>query len=822
MWLQHIGADIRHGLRLFAKSPGFAAIAVLSIAFGTGANVAMFSAVDTLLLRPLPVDRANELITVGARDPGGLIDFSFTSFPDFVDIRARTTTLTGLVAFHAFRTGIARSASAPRQVRVVTTVSGNFFDDLGIPLSLGRGFRPDEDRVPGRDPVVVIDHGLWQGTFGGAPDVIGRPLFIGGTAFTVVGVTVPSFTGVIGAATPEAAYVPLAMWTHLVGVQGIDPLTDRDLLLLTVMARLRGGVRLEQARAELDVIASRLAEAYPDTNTGRALVAMTRLESKFAEAPVVAPLLVVLSILSLAVLGVACANVAGLLASRAPLRARELGLRMALGAGRGRLITQLFTENVAIAVAGGIGGVAVGYAGSRLIGGLQMPTELLAIPPIRVNERALVFSLAVAMGSAVLFGLGPAFTSTRIELANALRVADPAGRRRWRLSGRNTLIALQVSLSLAVLTVATISLQTFNEAFGKGPGFRTTQLAKIDVDASQAGYTGATAAAFFARVVNDAAAVPGVVRASVVAAMPLWGFEMADVDHDTGPLADGEFSTNPFANVVDEHYFATMEIPLLRGRGFRAEDSADGPRVAVVNETMARRYWPGEEAVGQRLTLLGPTGGQVEIVGVVRNSVYIYPAELPQKMLYLPLRQAPRGTMVLLAQTAGPSAGPLPALRDVVRRVDAGVPTYDAQTIEHFYDTIAVSIYSVVLTLITGIGIIGVTITVIGLYGLVSYSVNRRTKEIGIRVAVGATYARIMRLLLRQGLTPAWVGLATGSMLSAAAVIALQTFAPFSQTYEGWTLAALVPLLFAVTLLAAFVPARRAATVNPVVALRDD
>lgn len=375
-----------------------------------------------------------------------------------------------------------------------------------------------------------------------------------------------------------------------------------------------------------------------------------------------------------------------------------------------------------------MGGVAIGYLGAGLISQLQLPTDVLALPPIRVDGRVLGFSVVLATVSAVVFGLGPAFSATRIDLTTALRVAEPAGRRRWQLTARNTLTALQVSLSLAVLTVATIALQTFNEAFGKGPGFRTTQMAKIDVDAGQAGHIGLAAPGFFERVVGEASRVPGVVSAAVASAMPLWSLELAPVNR-SGPVVQGEFSLAPLSNVVDEHYFGVMDIPLARGRVFRAADTASAPRVAVVNETLARRYWPTEEAVGKRLTLTSParraqgrrvgeTEESVEIVGVVRDSVYLYPAEMPQKMLYLPLRQAPRTTMVLLAQTAGPSAAALPGLREAVRRVDATVPVYDAQTIERFYDAIALSVARTILSLVSGIGIVGVAITVIGLYGL--------------------------------------------------------------------------------------------------------
>ncbi len=823
MWLERLWQDVRHGIRLFAKSPGFTAIAVLSIACGTGANVAMFSTADAYLLRPLPIRDASSLITVGALEADSVAEIVVSSYPDYADIRARTRTLEWLVAFHSLRAGIGADRTAPRQVRLVTAVSGNFFDDFGVRVQLGRGFLADEDRVAGRNPVVVLSHGLWQRMFGGDLDAIGRTLAIAGTIFTVVGVAGEEFIGVEGATLPESAYIPLAMLPALMNAPEGDPLQARDLRILTVKARLREAATLGEARAEMAAIGKDLERAYPATNARRSFVAQTELQARLSRGPVVGPLIILLSTLALAVLGVACANVAGLLTSRAPLRAREISLRLALGASRGRLVAQLLTESLAIAVAGGLAGIAVGYAGIVMIRQLQLPTDLIVLPVMALDRRALTFSLVVAMTSAVVFGLGPALSTTRIDLANALRVADAGGRRRWRVTGRNTLVTVQVALSLAVLTVALITLQTFIDAFAGGPGFRTTRMAMLSLDAGQAGYTGERAVRFFERVAGEARQLPGVRSASVTSAMPLWEVELAKIDGTGGDRGRDGWMSPPLANVVDDDYFATMEIPVLRGRGFAPADAASATPVAVVNETMARRYWPGQEAVGRRLRMAGPAGlTDVEIVGVARDSLYLYPAEQPQNMIYFPLRQHPRTRMTVLAQTAGPSAGPLPALRDAIRRIDAAVPVYDGQTVERFYDAIAVSVARVVLSLVSGIGLMGVTITVIGLYGLVSFAVNRRTREIGIRVAIGATYARIMRLLLSQGLTPAWVGIAVGMVLSVATVRVLGAVAPFSPAYDVWAVAALVPTLFAVTLLAAYVPARRAAIVNPIEALRDE
>jgi macrolide transport system ATP-binding/permease protein len=821
-WLETLWYDVRHGFRALAKSRAMTAIAVLSIACGTGANVAMFSAVDALLLRPLPVRDASGLITVGVRASDSPSSISVASYPDFFDIRSRSHGFSALVAYNARRAGVSLSASAPKQVKFVTSVSGNFFDELGIPLHLGRGFLPEEDRVPGRDAVAVISYGMWKQLFVGDQGVLGREIVIAGTVFTVIGVTAESFTGIEPDSAGASAYVPLAMWAEVMNVPGRDPFTARDFRALTVKGRLRFGVALDEARAELDAIGKELERTYPATNAGQRLVAQTELQWRFARTPHRAGLVLLLSVLSLTVLLVACANVAALLTSRAPLRAQELAVRLAIGAGRGRLVAQLLTENALIALAGGLGGLLVGYAGITLMGQVQFPTDIIAPPVMRLDARALAFTLAVALASVVLFGLGPALATTRIDLSNSFRVTDTGGRRQWWFGGRSQLVALQVALSLVVLTVAAISLQTFATALEKGPGFRTTRIAKLSIDASQARYAGGNAAQFFERVEERARELPGVTSVGLTSAMPLWGFELVQIVPDAVRGGPGGVGVSSPASVVNEGYFRTMEIPIVAGRAFGETDTAAAPLVAIVNETAAQRYFPGVDPVGRRFRMSTDQGPSVEIVGVARNSIYSYPAEAPQTMVYFPHRQQPRANMVLLAQTAGPSTETLESLPELVQSLDPAVPVYDAQTIERFYYALATSLAGIILAMVWGIGAMGVAITLVGLYGLVSYSVNRRTREIGLRIALGATYGRLLCMFVTQGLVPAWIGLAVGSILSTATARALPSFVPFSESYDGLALFGLVPVLIAVTALAAFLPARRAATVDATVALRQD
>jgi len=823
MFIERIWHDIRHAWRMFVKNPGFTAIAVISIAFGTGGNVAIFSAADALLLRPLPVPHPDDLINVGSKIRIGIATRSAASYPDYVDIRDRNRSFDGLLAFTSRTTGFSAHPGASPQAKVATIVSGNFFRVLGVDPDVGRGFLPEEDAVPGRDAVTVLSYGVWQQDFAGDRSVLGRKVAIAGIDFTVVGVAPERYTGIDARRIQDAVYVPLAMWSRITNVPGPDPLTARGVRGLNVKGRLKPGVTITEAQAELTVIAKDLERAYPDTNEDVAIAAQTEFGMRVERNPLDAGALAILSALSLAVLCVACANVAGLLSSRAPVRAREIALRMAIGAGRTRIVRQLVTESLAIALAGGLGGIGIGYAGIVLLRQIQYPTDVVAFPVIQLDQRALIFSLAVAMASAFVFGLGPAIQTARVDLVNSLKTGDAVAVGRRRLTGRNALVALQVALSLVLLTMTVFALQIFRGEYEKGPGFRITHLAKLTIDPSQARYTQSRSLHFFERAVDEARRVPGVRSAAVTSSMPLFAqLEARAIIPEGYRLPDGQSSVRPWTSSVDESYFDTLGIPLLGGRSFRPTDGPDAPRVAIVSEAFAQHYGPGLAAVGRRFWVNDEPQGWVEVVAVARTSNFLYPGEPPQELVYFPFRQEPRSSMVLLAETTGDSSAVLAPLRDMLRRMDANVPAYDLQTIEAFYDARLTAIGRVITRLVGGIGLMGMTLTIVGLYGLVSYAVSRRTREIGIRIAIGASAGRVLGMILRQGMTPAWFGVPAGLLLSAATARVLPMLAPFTYRIEPWTFLFLVPMLLVVTLFAALVPARRAARVDPTVALRCD
>jgi putative ABC transport system permease protein len=529
---------------------------------------------------------------------------------------------------------------------------------------------------------------------------------------------------------------------------------------------------------------------------------------------------IILSMLSMGVLAVACANVAGLLTSRATARGHEVALRLAVGASRTRIVRQLLVESLGIGLLGGGFGIAVGYAGIQLFQQIRMPSDAFAYPEFRLDERALFFSLIAAIASAFLFGLVPALQTAKVDLISGLkaRAANPAKRR--PLAGRHLLVAAQVALSLVLLTLAVWAFQMFRHHLGQGPGFRIAKSAKVWISAGQ-GRTPMEVTRYFEQAADTVRGLPSVTGVTVTSAMPLFGaFQQSAFVPEGYQLPRGEDAVLFLVNHVDEGYFSTMEIPILKGRAFLPTDTADAPRVAIVNEMLAERYWPGRDAVGQRLRLKDAEGPLIQVIGVARTTKYLYFAEPPTEMVYLPFRQHPRPEMVLVAATGGPSASLLAPLGEAVGRIDPDVSLSELQTLEFFFWSRATSFGLVAIRMIGAMGIMGMILTMVGLYALVSYAVSRRTREIGIRMAIGATAARVLGMILHQGMKPAWGGLAVGLALSAAMARLLPELIPLESRYDSRMYLVTVAIIVGVALAAAFLPARRSSRIDPTVALR--
>ena len=823
-WLENLSRDVRYSVRTLRKAPGFALVSIVSLAIGIGANCAVFSLADTFLLRPLGVPRPGELLTVGSTSSlGGSL---LGSYRDYVDLRDLSKSFEGLAPFTEAVVVFAPAPGAVPKQRIGMLVSSEIFKVAGVTPELGRGFRPEEDQVPGRDAVVVLSHDFWEREFGADPSVVGRIVRLNGIDFTVVGVAPAGFTGLTQFTRTEF-YAPLMMWPRLEADATLRRIEARDSRNLMIKARLKPGVTMAQAQAELAVIAADLERAYPDTNRNRQMAVRTETQNRIANGPPAAVLIVMLTLLASAVLFVSCANVAGLLASRAPVRAREIGLRLAIGAGRGRVMQQLITESVLLAIAGGVAGLGVGYAAVALFSRFQIPTDLPIVAAFELDRRALIVSLVVSLASAILFGLAPAIRSSRADLTAVMKAtgaADFGQRRRW---GRALLVGGQVAISVVLLVVATVVYRGFQRQIGSGPGFRVDHLLMMSLTPSQLGYSEARTQQFFERLAEQASLVPGVKSAALTRYMPMDGSVPAVTIVPEGfQFPRGRESAAHWSSIVDEHYFDTIGLPILRGRGFRATDSAGAPKVAVVNEVLAERYWPGQDPVGKRFRLDNSTGPWVQVVGVAKTSKYSFAIEPPTEFVYLPYRQRPSASMFLLAESTGDPASLATPLREVVRRLDADLPIANVRTMTQQYRLRTVVVLDIITTMIGAMGMMGMTLAIVGLYGLVAYAASRRTKEIGIRMAIGADQSDVLRMVLRHGMGLALAGLGAGLLASAVAARAMARVFPGGPAGDGRTDLVAFPLVaaavLAVTLVAAYIPARRASRINPTEALRSE
>jgi predicted permease len=817
--------DVKHGARMLVKNPGFAAVAIVSIAIGVGANAAMFSVADTLVLRPLTLPRASDIVTITAVVPrSGFAppQSAALSYPDYLDVRDQAQSFESLVAYRlVVATFAARPDDFARRMFGVA-VSGNLFDTLGVQPALGRAFAADEDRVGSRDPVVVLDHDTWMREFGGDGSAVGRTVRIGDLDMTIVGVMPRGFSGPDQFVLPEY-YIPLAVLPRLQSLPP-DELTRRDLRNLAVKGFLKPGVALRRADEEVQAIGERLRGSYSDTNRNQGLAVRTEFEARVDARPQLAVISAMLIALALVVLLVACANLAGLLSSRAPARARELALRLAIGAGRRRLMRQLMVETLILAAGGGAIGLLVANGVIGMFERLDFPTDVPLKLAFQLDARVLVFGIAVATIGALASSLAPAWRSTRVDLVDTLKNEAAADPRRSRLWGRNMLVSLQIALALVLLTVAGMLYRGFAVELGRGPGFRVDHVLLASFDPDLLSYDAPRAERFYRAVKERALALPGVKSVALTSSVPMDGISVENT-----ALAPERFifpAGTSFVRVrsarVDEGYFDTLGIGILAGRAFRSTDTADSPPVAIVNDTFASRYFPGSSPLGKRFRLMEGEHAWLEIVGVAATHKYRALSEAATEFVYMPWAQHPSNdTTLIIETTTGPEAAALP-LRAAVRTIDRNMPVLALQTMENFFRAGSVTVTTVLVSTVAGMGSTGLALALIGLYGLVAYSVSRRTREIGIRVAVGASPRSVLGMVLRHAALLVACGTAAGLVASIAMRGLLRAVFPFEDAGNPALTAHLVvvPALLAITLLAAYVPARRASRIDPVRVLR--
>jgi predicted permease len=823
LWIENLLQDVRFAIRSLRRTSGLTAFVVITLALGIGMTSGTFSMVDALIFRPYPVRHPSGVVTLVSTTHDS--SFDAFSYREYLDIRDKSKSYDGVIANADMEAvGFSAEPGATPRVRGGMMVSGNYFHVLGVEPRLGRGFREDEDRVHGRDPVVVLGPDFWKHEFASDPSVLGRTIRLNGTDFTVIGIAPETFPGMQIFGHPDF-YMPLAMARVFSTNRQKNFFEDRDDRELNVRARLKPGTTLQQAQNELTVLAKNFESEYPKVNRNRGAAVHTQFEMRTRADDVNWKFGVIFVILALAVLLVACTNIAGLLLSRARTRTREIAVRLALGAGRFRLIRLLLTESLILASLGGLVGIAIGYGVVEWFHSFQnviFMTDLPVAIPFRMDTRILLASLALSALSALLCGLAPALQSTRVDLVNGLKSADVDVPGRKRLWARNVLVVAQVSTSLMLLTASFLMVRGFQHSLLDGTGFAKDHLLMTSFDPRLVQYNAAQTQQFYKLLAERVREAPAVQSEALTQNVPLGedGFDGIAFVPDGFQMPRDRENFNSTMDTVDEGYFETMGIPILRGRGFLASDTADAPRVAVVNEQFAKHYWPGADAVGKHIRLDSSGGTPVEIVGVAQPIKYQATIEKPMDFLYMPLAQHPIARMTLMLRSSGDPLQLVPSVKDVVRTLSPNLPMLDTRTYEDFYLNKAVEGPRIAMKLVGSMGVVGLLLAIAGLYGLVAYNVSRRTHEIGIRMALGAAQSDVLRLVMGKGLVLVGMGTVIGLAMGFALEQLMNSMLFNAGGVDIVAYIVVVPSLFLVTMLAAYLPARRASQIAPTQALR--
>ena len=814
--------DLRFAVRMLIKYPAFSIVAFLALVLGIGANTTVFGIINALVLRPLPVGYSEEVVKVFTTD-NHIKGNQSTSYPNFQDYEKQNTAFTSMAAYTFVGVGMTRGSDTLNVNGLLVT--GNYFDLFQINPSLGRTFLPEEDSTSNGHPVVVLGYKFWK-KLGGEPTIVGSQVTLNGHSFTVIGVAPAAFTGVDVGLDPDI-YVPMSM--H----QWIRPGGDlwfelRRALLLNIVARLKPGVTMSQAQAQMRTIAKQLEQAYPDVNKERsiALVSLEAAKSQGLAGPNNEDLARNVSLLLLAasvsILLIACANVANLLLARSTARQGEMAVRLALGAGRGRIVRQLLTESVLLGVLGGFGGVILAYCLGDVLVALLPPTPF----PISLNPqpdwRVLIFSFAVAVFSGIIFGLAPALQMARWDLIQGLRErVSTGGGAGTRLNLRSLLVVAQIAVSLLLLIASGLFLKSFYKAQAIDPGFRTDNLDIVTINPVLAGYDSDRALQVVRAIADQIRHDPHVAGADVNNWVPLFGGEGRTIVIDGRDPNDEH--NRKFANYspITPGYFQTMGIQLLRGRNFTEQDAEkNAAPVAIIDETMASEFWPNEDALGRRFRFM-ISKEPIEVIGIARNSKAVTLGETPISMVYWPLKEMTDQGITLFVHTTGAPGMMLSEIRRIVRSVDVHIPiTYEKTIRQHMAIALWPSWMGAIL--LGSLGLLAFILASMGVYGVMAYSVSQRTRELGIRMALGAQTSQVIRLVLRQGMLLAAIGLGFG------------LFAAFGSTHLAGSLLYGVspndPVIFVgVTSLLAFAafaacyfPARRALKIDPITALRTE
>lgn len=804
--------DVRYSLRTLRKRLGFTSAVVITLALGIGANATIFTWIKAVFLKPLPgIDRPDDLVEVwGATRNNSALSLSYL---DYEDLRDRNEALSGLAAHQILAMNLGRGGK-PERVRGAV-VSGNYFDVLGVKAFIGRTFLPDEDRTPRAHPVVVLGHGLWQRRFGADPQVIGRNITLNEHDFTVIGVTPKEFGSPFAGASIDV-WTPVMMKDYV--ARPHFSLTDRGSRWLMVMGRLKPDTTVDQAQASIGSIARQLERAYPQTNDQMGVAVYSLPGSPFSLKRSLQSAFAILMGAVGVVLLIACANVANLLLGRAAARRKEIAVRLALGGSRRRLVRQMLTESLVLAFLGAALGLTVAFWTARALPAFLPPSGFEVNFDTRPDAIVFAFTFALTVITTILCGLAPTLHASKPDIVAALKdhttTLERGGR---KLPVRHLLVIAQVALSMVALVGAGLLVRSLREAYQANPGFDPDRVLLASFDPFLSGYDESRGREFYRQLVERVQAMPGVEAATLARRLPLTlsGIAFANVVIDGHAPARGEDMRFNY-ETVGPHYFETMRIPLVQGRDVDDRDHEATQRVVIINETMAQRFWPGGDAIGSRLKV---ASDWLEIVGIAKDVKNRSLSEPPQPFFYLPLLQDYRSNMILVARTELDPEQMFQAVQGEVAALDPQIPVFEPTTLE---EHVGVSLYRqrMAATLLSTFGLLALSLAAVGLYGVMAYTVSQRTRELGVRVAIGATHGHVMTLVLTEALTLSAIGIGVGSIIALVATRFLVHLLYGVGPADPVTFAIIPLVLFAVTLAASYIPARRAIKTDPLMALK--
>jgi predicted permease len=814
--------DFRYALRRIARSPGFTLVAALSLALGIGANTAIFSIVSAFLLRDLHVAEPARLMEVYTSDDEG-IEHAVSSYADYVDLRAQTTDVfDDVVAYELFFGQVQGPRDEEPFLAMGELVTGNYFDVLGVHPALGRSFLPEEDATPGTHPVIVVSHGFWQRALGGESAVIGHTLRLNRRPYTIVGVAPEEFRGMTAGIVPDM-WVPMMM-VGTVKPTDFDRLTNRGSRSLLMKARLRPGVDPAGASAAVAAVGQRLAASYPQSNEDRRMSAIPTTDVSIH--PVVDKALLPVAALLMTVVGlvlmIACVNLASFLLARAADRRREIAIRLAIGAKRFHLMRQLLIESVLLSLLGGAAGVLLAQWTVRLLTGFQPPIPIPLNLDFHIDGTVLAFTFAISVVAGIGFGLLPALHATRPDVAPTLKSEAgnvTAERRRFNL--RNGLVVTQVAVSLVLLIGSGLFLRSLRKAQEIDPGFDTGPAAILWPNLEMSGVSDEASRPLYARLREAILATPGVTEVAMADRLPLgFAIQTRGINIDGVEPSAGQDALHVDFTHVDSDYFAVMDVPIVAGRNFSAADAAGSPTVAIISEAMARRFWANTEAIGKHF-YPGDRNAPVTVIGIARDTRVRTLGEAPRPYFYLHAPQHAGPELLIVVRGSLPAGELLAAARRTALEIEPNLVVFDAKTMEQH---LALFLFPprMAALLLSTFGGLALLLAAVGLYGVISYTVSRRAREMGIRMALGAQPHQLVTMVTAAGLRLVGTGAAIGIVLAATVTSLIARFLYGIRAMDFVTFAGVPLLLIAVGLFATWLPARRASRSDPVAALRSE